>query len=145
MSENPSAGAAVTMLYDGLCPLCSHEVRMLKRHDRRGLVRFEDIAAPGFDPARYGLSFADVIGQMHGVLSDGTVVRGVDVFVHVYRAVGWTMLAKALAFRPTRPIVDLAYKCFARVRPYLSRFDRHAACAGDRCRPGAFPRATTTA
>lgn len=118
---------------------------MLKRHDRRGLVRFEDIAAPGFDPARYGLTFADVIGQMHGVLSDGTVVRGVDVFIHVYRAVGWTILAKALAFRPTRPLVDFGYRCFARVRPYLSRFDRRAACASDRCRSGAFINASTTA
>lgn len=121
------------MLYDGLCPLCATEVRLLRRHDRGARVAFEDISAPGFDPARYGLTFADVIGQMHAVLPGGDIVRGVDVFIHVYRAVGWTTLASILSFRPTRPIVDFGYRLFAWVRPYLSRFDRAAACSGDRC------------
>lgn len=123
------------MLYDGLCPLCAHEVRMLRRHDLRRRVAFEDIAAPGFDPARYGLTFPAVIGQMHAVLADGRVVRGVDVFVHVYRAVGWKTLASVLSFGPTRPLVDAAYRLFARIRPFLSRLDRNASCSSDRCVP----------
>ena len=57
------------VFYDGECPLCMREIRMLRRMDRRGRIRFTDIAAPGLDaspldsafflPERTGIIVAD--------------------------------------------------------------------------------------
>lgn len=41
--------------YDGHCPLCRHEVIVLRRLDRRQRIRFVDIAEEMFDAASVGV------------------------------------------------------------------------------------------
>lgn len=127
-----SAGAKLTLLYDGLCPMCKVEMSILRRRDRKDRLAFVDIAAPDFDPAAFGLTIEQLIGSMHARTPDGTIIRGPDVFIAAYRAVGWNALAAFLAFKPTRPIVDLAYGVFAWVRPKFSGFDPKV-CENGRC------------
>lgn len=126
------------MLYDGRCPLCSREVAALRRRNGRGLVAFEDVTGAAFDPGRYGLTAAQVVGTMHAVRPDGSVVRGVDVFADVYDAVGWAWLARPLRWRLTRPLAALGYRLFAALRPRLfrRRIDPAGDCAGGSCRVG---------
>lgn len=121
------------MLYDGQCPLCSREVAILRRRNGRGLIAFEDIADPAFDAARYGLTMPQVVGAMHAVRPDGSVVVGVDVFAELYDAAGLRWLAEPLRWPLTRPLAKLGYWLFAKVRPYLSSF-RPADCAGGTCK-----------
>jgi predicted DCC family thiol-disulfide oxidoreductase YuxK len=122
-----------TLLYDGDCPLCSREVAVLRRRDRRrGALALVDIAAPGFDPARYGRTRETLMARIHGVLPDGTVIEGMEVFRRAYAAVG---LGWVLA--PSRwPVVgrafDAAYEWFARNRLRLT--GRADECAGARSR-----------
>jgi predicted DCC family thiol-disulfide oxidoreductase YuxK len=80
----------ITLLYDGLCPLCVREVNGLRRRDAdRGLVAFVDVAEDCYDPADHGgVSFEAAMGTIHGVLADGSVVVGVEVFRLVYEALG---------------------------------------------------------
>jgi predicted DCC family thiol-disulfide oxidoreductase YuxK len=122
----------IKMLFDGKCPLCFREVAMLRKRNRDGLIAFEDIAEPGFSPTMYGLTMQQVIGGMHAVRPDGSIVRGVDVFAEVYQAIGWTWLARPLQWKLTRPFAKLGYRIFAWIRPRLSRFDP-AQCESDRC------------
>jgi predicted DCC family thiol-disulfide oxidoreductase YuxK len=121
------------MLFDGQCPLCSREVAMLKKRNARGLIAFEDIAEPGFDPAVYGLTMPQVVGSMHAVRADGSIVNGVDVFAEVYDAVGWGLLSQLIRWRVTRPLAKLGYRIFAAVRPKLSRFDP-SSCENGSCK-----------
>jgi predicted DCC family thiol-disulfide oxidoreductase YuxK len=123
----------IKMLFDGQCPLCSRAVAMLKRRNNRGLITFEDITQPGFDPAIYGLTMPQVVGSMHAVKPDGSIVHGVDVFAEVYDAVGWTLLSRLIRWRVTRPVAKLGYRIFAAVRPRLSRFDPRA-CEKGSCK-----------
>jgi len=133
--ENANDGAwQIKMLYDGLCPVCRHEVGMLRRRNERGGVAFEDIASPEFDPAKYGLTMPQVIGSMHGVRRDGTILDGVDVFIDVYRQTRLGWVAAVLAFKPTRPLMNFGYRIFAKLRPRFSKFSGQA-CATDRCAP----------
>ena len=110
-----------TLLYDGGCPLCSREVALLRRRDRgRGALGLVDIAAPGFDPARYGTDHATLMARIHGVLPDGTLVEGMEVFRRAYAAVGLGWL-----LAPSRwPLIgrgfDAAYRWFARNRLRLT-------------------------
>jgi predicted DCC family thiol-disulfide oxidoreductase YuxK len=129
----------ITVLYDGECPLCTREVAMLRRRDPTGrAARFADIAAPGFDPARYGRSHEELMARIHGVLPDGTVVEGVEVFRRVYAAVGLGWLVAPTGWPLLRPLFDAAYRGFARNRLRLT--GRAGACDADRCAPPA-PRA----
>lgn len=121
------------MLYDGLCPVCALEVRLLRRRNALGRLAFEDIAAPEFDPAQYGLTIDDVVGSMHAVRRDGSILRGPDVFLEAYRHVGLRWLAALLGNRLTRPLVNVGYRVFAAVRPRFSRFDP-ASCPAGRCK-----------
>jgi predicted DCC family thiol-disulfide oxidoreductase YuxK len=122
----------VKVLYDGECPLCSREIRFLERRDRgRGRIAFEDIAAPGFDPAAYGLDAERVMARIHGVLPDGTVLEGVEVFRRAYAAVGLGWLVAPTRWPILRGLADRAYRVFARNR--LRWTGRAEACDAGRC------------
>lgn len=125
----------ITLLHDGLCPLCSREVALLCRLDRgRGRVAFIDIAAPGFDAAAYGVTQRMLIGAMHGVLADGSMVTGVEVFRRAYGAVGWGWVLAPSRWPVLRTVFDAGYRLFARVRPRLSKHQPDQ-CELDRCKP----------
>jgi hypothetical protein len=55
------------VFYDGECPFCRLEARWLSYLGRSGQLAVEDIAAPGFDPARYGSTLPELMGTLHGV------------------------------------------------------------------------------
>lgn len=121
-----------TLLFDGECPFCRAEVRWLQRRDRRGLLRAEDIADPGFDPGRYGLTKDRVHARLHGVLADGTVVEGMPAIRAAWRAAGLGWVMAPTGWPVLRWICDLGYVVFARYRVPLGRwFGRR--CAGDSC------------
>ena len=109
------------------------EVALLRRLDRgRRRIAFEDIAAPGFDPGRYGLDAGGVMARIHGVLADGTVVEGMEVFRRAYAAVGLGWLLAPSAWPGLRRLFDAAYRLFARNR---LRWTGRAgvACEAERC------------
>jgi predicted DCC family thiol-disulfide oxidoreductase YuxK len=104
------------LLYDGACPLCSREVAFLRRRDRAGRLALEDIAAPGFDAGRYGLDAAAVMARIHGVLPDGRVIEGMEVFRRAYAAVGLGWLLAPSRWPLLSRLFDRAYAIFARNR-----------------------------
>jgi len=121
----------LTMLYDGLCPLCSREVNMLRRKDKRDQLSFVDIASADFDPASFGVTLADAHAAMHVRLPDGSIVKGMEAFRRVYRALGMGWVLAPTGWPILRPIFDRLYRGFAKVRPRLQR----KACASGRCAP----------
>jgi predicted DCC family thiol-disulfide oxidoreductase YuxK len=123
----------ITVLFDGDCPLCAREVRMLRRLDRaRGRIGFEDIAAPGFEASRYGLDPATLMARIHGVLGDGRAIEGMEVFRRAYAAVGLGWLLAPSRWPLLRPLCDAAYRSFARNRLRLTGRAGDG-CDGERC------------
>ena len=122
-----------TILIDGDCPLCRHEAGLLRRLDRgRGRLELVDITAPGFNPGALGVTMKDVMGTIHGVIPDGRLVTGVEVFRRAYGAVGWGWLWAPTGWPLVRPIADRAYEWFARRR--LAMTGRKMECEGGTCR-----------
>jgi predicted DCC family thiol-disulfide oxidoreductase YuxK len=120
-----------TMLYDGECPFCRLEARWLGSLNRSGRLTLEDIAAPGFDPAKYGKTLPELMGHIHGVYPDGRLTTGLQVFREAYRAVGWGWLFAPTGWPLLRPAFDALYLLFARYRVRMGRlFGRGC---GDRC------------
>jgi predicted DCC family thiol-disulfide oxidoreductase YuxK len=115
-----SASFQVEVFYDGDCPLCMREIRMLQRRDTRARIRFTDIAAPGFDARELGLAPATMMKKIHGRLADGTIIEGVEVFRQLYDAVGFHRLASASRWPGVSQALDVAYTVFARNRLRLT-------------------------
>jgi len=119
------------MLYDGLCPLCKREVRIIERHDKHDRIQPVDITTSDFDPQAYGLTRAAVHARMHAILPDGKVVTGMEAFRRIYDAMGLGWLWKWTGWPILRPIFDLLYAGFAKVRPRFQQVT--GGCEGDAC------------
>ncbi|HEX5655666.1 MAG TPA: DUF393 domain-containing protein [Polyangiales bacterium] len=119
------------LLFDGECPLCVREVRMMEKLNRKGRLVLEDIAAPDFDASRYGRTFEQLMGSIHGVLPDGQLVTGMEVFRRAYAAVGLGPLVAPTAWPLLKPVFDRAYTLFARNRLRIT--GRSQDCANGRC------------
>ena len=116
MNENP-----FKLLYDGQCPFCRREVEWLRRRDRAGKLVAEDISDPGFRAETYGLSQAEVMAVVNGVLPDGRIVRRLEAIREAYRVVGLGWLVAPLSWPVVGWLADRAYGVFARNRVALGR------------------------
>lgn len=117
----PRSGAwQVEVFYDGDCPLCMREMRMLMRRDRRGAILFTDIAADGFDAAAPGLDRAALMQKIHGRLPTGEILEGVEVFRRLYAAVGFGRLVRLSRAPGVAWLLDRVYAWFAKNRLRLT-------------------------
>ena len=111
---------SIEVFFDGDCPLCRREVELVRRRDRRGAVKFVDIAASSFDADRYGKDLSQLMDRIHGRLPDGTWVEGVEVFRRMYGAVGFGRLVSLSRLPVVRHGLDWLYERFARNRLRLT-------------------------
>jgi predicted DCC family thiol-disulfide oxidoreductase YuxK len=124
------------VFFDGDCPLCVREIRMLKRLDEQGRrIRFTDIQAPGFDFAQLGVGYRELMARIHGRLPSGELVTGVEVFRRLYAAVGFRRLVALTRLPLVKQLLDVAYELFAKNRLRLT----------GRCTPELCERPTTVA
>lgn len=118
--ERAAPGSAtdfdVEVFFDGECPLCMREIRMLMRRDHRHRVRFTDIAAKDFDAAEVGLSWRALMERIHGRLPTGEMIEGVEVFRRLYTAVGFPRMVAVSRWPGISQLLDLAYFVFAKNR-----------------------------
>ena len=115
-----SATYPLTLLYDAQCPVCSLEMDHLRARCTDGRLLFEDVSQPGFDAARFGLTFEAVDAEIHGIRPDGSVLRGVEVLRLAYAAAGLGWVMRPTGWAPLRPLFDLGYRVFARHRRRIS-------------------------
>lgn len=127
MTEN--GGWQVEVFYDGDCPLCMREIRMLMGRDRAGRIRFTDIAAPGFDAAAAGLDRATLMAKIHARLPNGQIIEGVEVFRQLYAAVGFERLVAVTRAPGISQTLDLGYRWFAKNRLRLTGRCEDGVCA----------------
>lgn len=133
----------VEVFFDGDCPLCMREIRMLRRLDReRGRIRFTDITSADFDPSEHGQDYATFMARIQGRTSDGRWIEGVDVFTELYGAVGFGALVELARLPGVRPVLDLAYRAFAKNRLRLTGRSASEACDAGVCERPAGAAAT---
>lgn len=121
-------GKTVEVFYDGDCPLCMREIRMLMRKDRASRIVFTDIAAPTFDAAAVGTTYADLMTRIRGRLPDGSWIEGVEVFRQLYAAVGFRWLVAITRVPGLSHLLSLGYRAFAANRLRLT-----GRCGPDGC------------
>lgn len=109
------------IFYDGGCPLCLAEMKHLLKLDIDNKIDLIDINQENFEQIYPQISKAKANAILHGQLSDGAIILGLDVTHKAWSLVGkghWTAI---LRWPIIRLFADLTYLIFARYRHSLSR------------------------
>ena len=123
----------LTIFYDGFCPLCVAEMKQLAELDRDSKLLLVDIHSAGFVQRYPHIDPAAADRLLHGQLSNGRLIYGLDVTHQAWRLVGRKPWIAVLRWPVIRWIADAAYRVFARYRygfSYLLTGQRRcASCA----------------
>jgi predicted DCC family thiol-disulfide oxidoreductase YuxK len=113
----------LTVWFDGGCPLCRKEIALIRRLDRRGRIRFLDVAGSD-EVADCPLDRATLLARFHAREGD-RLLSGAAAFAAMWRAIPmlWP-LGQAARLPPVLVLLEVAYRAFLKVRPALQRFAR---------------------
>jgi predicted DCC family thiol-disulfide oxidoreductase YuxK len=128
MSGKVSNDWQVEVFYDGECPLCLREIKLLRRLDRKQRIRFTDISDPSFHPADYGMTMQDFMEEIRGRLVNGEWIQGIEVFRRLYAAVGLKPVVALTRLPGISHGLDFAYRIFAKNRLRLTGRCQNDAC-----------------
>lgn len=109
----------LTIWFDGSCPLCSREIRLMKRLDRRGAIDFVDLAAS--DGAGCPVDRAELLTRLHA-RENGVLLSGAGAFAAMWRAIPLLRPIGLLAgIPPVLALLERLYLAFLKARPRLQR------------------------
>ena len=123
--------AALTVMFDGACPLCRREVALYQSIAPPHTVSWLDVSKDSagldqIDQARY-------MARFHVQLADGRVLSGAAAFVALWLVMpGWRWLGRFGRLPGVTPVLELAYRGFLHLRPYLQRWARVAEASSRR-------------
>lgn len=118
--SNQSMEWQVEVFFDGECPLCMREIRMLRWMDKRQRIRFTDISTDEFAPDQFDRSMQDFMDEIQGRLPAGQWITGVEVFRRLYTAIGLGALVALTRVPGISHGLEAVYQVFAKNRLRLT-------------------------
>ncbi|CAN6250579.1 unnamed protein product [Urochloa humidicola] len=120
--DDSSKNWRIKMLYDGDCPLYMREVNMLRERNKSyGAIKFVDISSKDYSPDdNQGLDYETVMGRIHAILSDGTVVTDVEAFRRLYEEVGLGWVYAVTKYEPVATMANAVYGVWAKYRMQIT-------------------------
>ena len=112
----------LTVFYDGNCPLCAAEMKLLAREDKHSNVCLKDINAPDFSTQYPTINVAEAHRILHGLKDNGEMLYGLDVTVTAWRLVGKKRWLSILRWPVISWFADKTYLLFAKHRQKISKF-----------------------
>ncbi len=110
--------ADVTVWYDSDCPLCTREISLMRRLDKRNVIDFINIQNAKGCPT----SSDELMQRFHAQERGEPVISGAAAFAAMWRAIPVLRPLGLLAqFRPVLWVLERAYMGFLRIRPWLQR------------------------
>ena len=104
-------------LFDGGCPLCLRETNFLKSKDDLNKIDFIDINNKDYNPILFkNISYAEAMSNLHGILENGDIIKGIDVLAYAYELVGLGWVYYPLRIEFLSKILRLFYQYWAKYR-----------------------------
>jgi predicted DCC family thiol-disulfide oxidoreductase YuxK len=109
----------LTIFFDGNCPLCNAEMKSLKKHDNKNVIKLVDVHNTEFAKSYPEINMTDALKILHGQYQ-GELLLGLEV---THRA--WTLVGKGFWVAPLNwPILKtlshLLYLGIAKYRQPIS-------------------------
>ena len=116
---------ALTVMFDGACPLCRREIGLYQ-----SLTPLETVAWLDVSEATANLSPSDqarYMARFHVRQKDGQLLSGAAAFVALWLTMpGWRWLGRVGRLPGVTPVLELMYRGFLHLRPYLQRWARRS-------------------
>ena len=110
--------AGVTVWFDGNCPLCRREIRLMQRLDRQQRIRFVDLTTAEHCP----LDRSTLLERFHAREAGGSLVSGAAAFAAMWCAIpALKPLGYAAKWPPCLWLLEKLYLGFLRFRPGLQK------------------------
>tara|TARA_Y100001978_G_scaffold151959_1_gene137193 strand:- start:63 stop:452 length:390 start_codon:yes stop_codon:yes gene_type:complete len=120
-------------LYDGDCPLCLRETNFLKKKDIKKFINFVDISI-NYIPENYGdISYKQAMLNLHGILTSGEIIFGVDVLAYSYELVGLGWIYFPTKLPVLSKLIRSLYKYWAKYRLKLTGRDNLEKICESKC------------
>jgi predicted DCC family thiol-disulfide oxidoreductase YuxK len=119
---------ALTVFYDGACPLCRREIGWYRRRRNDGRIDWLDVSQCTDEALPQGLDRPALLARFHVALPDGRVVSGPPAFAALWlRYPGLRWVGRLASIAPLPLLLEVGYRLFLRFRPRLQRL---AGCRG---------------
>ena len=119
MSEAP----ALTVYFDGSCPLCQREIALYRRLPESARLAWVDVSS-GLPPEQLGagLNCQAAMARFHVRNPQGELFSGAAAFSLMWRQFpGWRWLGWLSAWPPMSWLFEGAYRLFLPLRPWMQR------------------------
>ena len=124
-TQSTKTTPALTVLYDGACPLCRREIgvyRDLQPLQPDAPICFADISNAAL-PLPAGTTREQLMARFHVQRHDGELLSGAHAFLALWATLpGWRWLAFAGRLPGATWVMERTYRLFLRWRPMLQRW-----------------------
>lgn len=116
----PESCDVLTVMFDGACPLCRREIGIYQSLTPQEPVAWLDVSKTSLDmtPAEQ----ARFLARFHVRQKDGQILSGAAAFVALWLTMpGWRWLGRFGRLPGVTPVLEVVYRGFLHLRPYLQR------------------------
>jgi predicted DCC family thiol-disulfide oxidoreductase YuxK len=116
MSDND----ALTVFYDGACPLCRREIAFYRRRKGADAVNWVDLTVAEDGNVAPGLSRECALRRLHVRDARGRHVSGAAAFAKLWESLpAFRLLGRVIQIPPMSWLAEWGYRVFLKVRPGL--------------------------
>ena len=125
----------LTFLYDGGCPLCRRETNFLKDRDKFEQINFVDINCKDYDPKNYqNISFEKAMSNLHGILNNGNIIKGLDVLAYSYQLIGLGWIYFPIRIPIISNLLKIIYGFWAKYRLQITGRNKLEILCDSKCK-----------
>ena len=111
---------ALTVFYDGACPLCTREIGFYKTRTGAEAINWVDVSCAAQNEVAPGLSREQALARFHVMKPGGALISNGRAFAELWAALpGYRLVGEIARRAPFAWILDGAYGVFLKLRPRL--------------------------
>ena len=117
-SASTRTNAALTVFYDGACPVCSREIAVYRRQAGAEQCVWVDASSCPESALGAGLSRDTALARFHVRRADGVLVDGMRGFILLWRTLPrFAWAGRIASVGPLPLLLDATYRVFLWLRP----------------------------